>query len=177
MHMPHLSATTAMLLAYLLAVAVADLLSHRIPNRLTVPAAAIALAFNIIAAGGAGALASIGGLFVGLAAFLPFYLARGFGAGDVKAMAAAGAFLGPHGAMLAVACTLLVGAACALVVLAVVGGPTAVRALAARHLVRAGTLVEPGRDLPQVAPPGGAQVRFPYGFAIACGTLASLAWS
>jgi len=40
-------------------------------------------------------LASLAGLAVGLALFLPFFLLGGMGAGDVKLLAALGAWLGP----------------------------------------------------------------------------------
>jgi prepilin peptidase CpaA len=91
---------------------------------------------------------SVAGLVVGLATFLPFYLLRGFGAGDVKAMAAVGAFLGPKGVLLAAGLTLACGALGAVLVVMASGG----LAVARRR-------------------------RFPYGLAIACGTVASLAWS
>ena len=173
-----LSIGTASLLAFVLAVAVTDLRRRRIPNLLTLPAAAVGLAVNLSTAGGLGALESVGGLLAGLAAFLPFYIARGFGAGDVKAMAAIGAFLGPQGALLAAAWILIAGAIGGVLVLLVCGKHGAIQALARRWMLRAYLICTTGR-LPQIQAPAGdaAALRFPYGLAIACGTFASLAWS
>ena len=150
--------TAASLLAFLAAAAVVDLRTRRIPNLLTISAAIVGLLLNLSWRGGHGAVASGVGLLTGLAAFLPFYIAGGFGAGDVKAMAAVGAFLGPKGALLAAAWTLLVGGVAALGVLA------ALRWKAAR--------ASDGWRLGEAR-----RQRFPYGLAIACGTALSLGWS
>src|SRR5690349_13601453 len=71
---------------FAVAAAIVDLRTRRIPNVLTICALVVGIALNLWRAGGAGALSSGAGLLTGLAAFLPFYLAGGFGAGDVKAM-------------------------------------------------------------------------------------------
>src|SRR5215472_16329794 len=105
------SMTTLCLVAFVTGAAVADLRCHRIPNTITVQAALLGVAVSLLASGSMGAVQSVAGLVVGLATFLPFYLLRGFGAGDVKAMAAVGAFLGPKGVLLAAAFTLILGAA------------------------------------------------------------------
>lgn len=74
-----------------------DLRTRRIPNSLTFGAAALAFMF-FLATGGLNALASsLAGWGVGLALFLPFFLLGGMGAGDVKLLAAFGAWLGPWG--------------------------------------------------------------------------------
>jgi prepilin peptidase CpaA len=168
---------TVCLLGFVCAFAVTDLRKRRIPNQLTVAAALVGLALNVWTAGSAGALFSVAGLLTGLGAFLPFYLARGFGAGDVKALAAIGAFLGVKGALLAAGWILMAGAIGGVLVLCVRGGPGALRALAHRWVLRAYEVYATGRA-PQIQPPaqGPATLRFPYGMAIACGTLASLAW-
>lgn len=152
----YLSSGTLCLLIFVAAAAIVDLRTRRIPNLLTVSAATVGLVLNLSRTGGAGAIASGAGLLTGLAVFLPFFVAGGFGAGDVKAMAAVGAFLGPKGALLAATWTLLVGGLGALLVLAVL------RWKSARNDWR---LLEAGR------------YRFPYGLAIACGTALSLGWS
>src|SRR5262249_20304618 len=113
------ASSTVYVLAFLAAFAVADIWTHRIPNLLTVTAASLGVMLNFRNAGGHGVLMSVAGVLTGLAVFLPFYFAKGFGAGDVKAMGAVGAFVGPHGALFAAAWTLIAGALCALVVLLV----------------------------------------------------------
>lgn len=181
--MQHLVDKTALLVpvcltAFVVTVAITDMARQRIPNVLTVGGAAIGLLTNILSMGGPGALSSVAGLFSGLALFLPLYLTRGFSAGDVKAMAAIGAFLGPKGALLAAAWILAAGAFAGMILLISMGGLGAVRAMAQRWCVYLGMLISTGAP-DRIPPPAddAASRRFPYGLAIACGTLASLAWS
>lgn len=170
--------TVAALSVFLAAVAAMDLTTRRIPNRLTVPAAALAFGINCLAAGATGALHSAEGLAVGLGIFLPMFLAGGSGGGDVKAMAAVGAFLGPAGAFFAVLWTMVVGLVGGLAVLVANAGLGGVRELARRWIFRGYVLCTTGhtahvgrsRD-------DAASLRFPYGLAIASGTIISLAWS
>ena len=62
---------------------------------LTFGAAGTAVVFHALAPSGAGLLAAVAGCFIGAAImFVPFAL-RGLGAGDVKLIAALGAWLGP----------------------------------------------------------------------------------
>jgi prepilin peptidase CpaA len=63
-----------------------------------------------------GLLAALGGSMVGLLIMLPGYLFGGTGAGDVKLLAAAGAWLGPMGTVRAFVFTMLAGAAIAMAV-------------------------------------------------------------
>ena len=145
------------LLAFVGLAAVMDVRTRRIPNTLTVSAALAALLLNLWCGCASGAMTWGAGLLTGLAAFLPFYLAGGFGAGDLKAMAAVGAFVGPKGALLAALATLGLGGIGALLVLA------ALRWQAMR--ARRGWQLTDARHQ-----------QFPYGLAIACGTALSLRW-
>ncbi|MEG1768355.1 MAG: A24 family peptidase [Comamonas sp.] len=98
------------LLALLLAAAICDLRTRRIPNRLTVGGATAALLFSLVAPHhGGGLLWALGGLGLGLALMLPLYLLRALGGGDVKLMAMSGAFLGPEGTWQAVIFVFVVG--------------------------------------------------------------------
>ena len=72
-----------------------DLKAHRIPNPLVAWGALAALACSM-APGGIGLAPALAGLFIGLLSLLPLYALRALGAGDVKLMAAVGAFLGPQ---------------------------------------------------------------------------------
>jgi len=170
--------STICLVAFVIMVAVSDMHSRRIPNWLTVGAASLGLGTSVMVGGPWTALASLAGLAVGLAVFLPFYLARGFSAGDVKAVAAIGAFVGPKGALLAAAWILLVGSIAGIALLIGLGGSAAVRALRDRWLTRVCILVATGAA-PGIepAPTDPARHRFPYGLAIAGGTFACLIWS
>jgi prepilin peptidase CpaA len=71
-----------------------DVRTRRIPNWLTMPAAALGLAAGTVSHGGPGIASSGQGLLIGLALFFPLFVLRGLGAGDVKLMGALGAWLG-----------------------------------------------------------------------------------
>jgi prepilin peptidase CpaA len=73
-----------------------DLQTRRIPNALTFSGALSGLLFHWLTAGPDGAMFAAGGWVVGLALFLPFFALRGMGGGDVKLLAALGAWLGPE---------------------------------------------------------------------------------
>src|SRR5688572_2362189 len=75
---------------------VTDVRSRRIPNVLTFGAAAAALLFHLFVAGTGGLQTAVGGWLVGTVLFLPFFALGGMGAGDVKLLAALGAWLGPR---------------------------------------------------------------------------------
>src|ERR1700751_1600311 len=85
-------------LLMLLAVAVgSDLHSRRIPNWLVLTGLTLALAVRLGGARAAQGYSAWGlGLLTGGGLFLPLYLLRGMGAGDVKLMAMVGAFVGPE---------------------------------------------------------------------------------
>ena len=95
-----------------------DVRTRRIPNQLTFPGAAIGLAAAAAAHGWSGAIASAAGLLVGMALFFPLFALRGLGAGDVKLMAALGAWLGTSMVFGVAFYTTLAGGALALVLIA-----------------------------------------------------------
>lgn len=72
-----------------------DLRTRRIPNVLTFGAPIAAVAFAAATAGWAGVGSALAGWAVGCALFFPLFALRGLGAGDVKLLAALGAWLGP----------------------------------------------------------------------------------
>lgn len=76
---------------------VTDLRDRRIPNWLTGGTALAALASHVVAAGGVGVSSALLGLVVGLVVFFPFFALGGMGGGDVKLMAALGAWVGWQG--------------------------------------------------------------------------------
>src|SRR6478752_4835233 len=102
---------TAVLFALLIAGAWKDCLSMRIPNGLTYGGATFALIYSAIVpfSTHAGFWWSVGGLFAGLLLLLPLYMLRVMGAGDVKLMAMAGAFLGLSETPLAVLWVFMAG--------------------------------------------------------------------
>lgn len=110
-------ARLALLVVLLMVAAFIDVRTYRIPNWLTYGGAAIGLAFGaaiqwrLLGPAWAidGFLWSLGGLAAGLALMLPMYALRVMGAGDVKLMAMAGAFLGLGQIVPAVLCVFVAG--------------------------------------------------------------------
>jgi prepilin peptidase CpaA len=78
-----------------------DLRTYKIPNIVTIPAAAGALAYHVGQFGFSGLLFSLAGLGTGLLLLLIPYLMNGIGGGDVKLMGVVGAFLGAKAAVAA----------------------------------------------------------------------------
>jgi len=105
----HKLATSAALCAILAVAVYSDIRSHRISNSLSLLALVVGLALQFLGHGFQGVTSGLLGAGVGLGCFAPLYLARAMGAGDVKLLAAVGAFLGPQGAFLAALLALLAG--------------------------------------------------------------------
>ncbi len=76
-----------------------DLRTRKIPNYLTFGAALAGLAFNLAVSGWGGLGDGLLGLLLGLGFLILPYIMGGIGAGDVKALAALGAWLGPTGTL------------------------------------------------------------------------------
>lgn len=74
--------------------AVVDLRQFRVPNALTFPLAILGLTFHATVNGLGGLQYSLGGIVIGLVALFLFYVMGVMGAGDVKLLAAIGAWIG-----------------------------------------------------------------------------------
>jgi len=94
----------------------ADVRTRKIPNALTFPALLLGLATHLALGGRDGFLASLAGMSVAGVALIPGWLMRWMGAGDVKLMAAAGAWLAFPCAVIALLASLVAGGAIAAVV-------------------------------------------------------------
>ena len=161
-----------LLVIVLVTAAIIDIRFRRIPNWLTYPAVLVGIGFHTLSRGLDGFLFSTAGMFLGLGLLVAFYLVGGMGAGDVKLMAAVGAFLGPKGALTAFVLTALVGGIYALVLLVRSGRAGAILARFGTPLtLYLSTLMGPGpiQDI------GGAAPKLCYGVAITIGTLLSIA--
>jgi len=114
------------LLVLMLLAAKQDISSHRISNKLVLIGVFLGvilngilpegLGFNSQVPGALGWFAAFKGVAVGMGLFLPLYLLRAMGAGDVKLMGVVGAFLGPNDVLGAVLATLVAGGVIALLV-------------------------------------------------------------
>jgi prepilin peptidase CpaA len=112
----HIGANVLCAVAVGSAACVTDLRSRRIPNVLTLGSAGVALLFHSVAPSGMGFLSALSGWLVGAAVmFVPFAL-RGLGGGDVKLLAAIGAWTGPVFAFWVGMYTGMAGAVLAIVV-------------------------------------------------------------
>lgn len=154
--------------------AVIDLRSYRIPNGLTVGGMLLGLAWNTAVAPAApsGFLWALGGLVVGLVLLVPFYAIKVMGAGDVKLMAMAGAFVGLPAILYVVLFTFIAG------------GVVAVAFAVARRSAgrMAGNVAEVTRHMafgwmsgvrPALPTVASASIgKLPYGISIALGTIA-----
>jgi len=148
-------------ISVVLAAAAVDLHQRRIPNWLTFGAWMLALPVQMAIHGAAGGISEWAmGWLAGFGIFLPFYLLHGMAAGDVKLMAAVGAWLGAGMAAKIALATFVLGGAWALVLVLVSGkGREVLRNLGSMALI--------GRRGPAVG-------SLPYGVAIAAGTLVML---
>lgn len=94
-----LAAHLNLILPFLIALWISwgDLKTRKIPNYLTFGAALAGLAYNLAVSGWAGLGNGFLGLLLGFGFLILPYVMGGMGAGDVKALAALGAWLGPAG--------------------------------------------------------------------------------
>ncbi len=155
------SPRTGVLMALLVTAAVVDVRTGRIPNWLVLGGAlygVLHFAFFPLHAREVGIGFALGGLAVGLVALLPLYCLRVMGAGDVKLMAMAGAFLGPTSAVAALLAILAAGGV-----------------LAVALTLRSGQFARMLSNVGGLTMHEGASVgRMPYAVAIAAGTIGYL---
>jgi prepilin peptidase CpaA len=100
---------------------VTDLNTRRIPNGLTFGAALLGFVYQFLSGGLDGLGAAALGWFVGAAIFIVPFALGGLGGGDVKLLAALGAWLGPGDAVWLALYTAVAGGAMALVVSSITG--------------------------------------------------------
>jgi len=148
-----------------------DLKTRRIPNYLTFGAALAGLGFQLGYHGWSGMVGGLLGLALGFGLLIVPYILGGMGAGDVKALAALGAWLGPNQTLHL------------FLYLAIAGGVMALGMLLWRSLLWARirgsvTLLTDRilcRHLPQLQPEAKAPEKLdgiPYGVAMALGMVA-----
>ncbi len=94
-----------------------DLRTRTIPNLITGPALLLGVVTHLVFRGPSGALAALGGALLAGAILFPGWLLRFMGAGDVKLMAAIGAWLGSvETSLYAVLASLVAGGVIAVIV-------------------------------------------------------------
>ncbi|MDD3935575.1 prepilin peptidase [Rhodoferax sp.] len=162
-----------------------DLRQRRIPNKLVLLMLGVGLLFNLIGPqtwlqgtglftnypGALGAKGALLGALTGLAIFLPLYLLRAMGAGDVKLMAGIGSFVGPATAIDVALFILVTGGVLAVVRMVWVRKTQ----LVLFNVVTALGQWVPG-SVAHFDPATQSADRMPYGVAMAVGLLAYGAW-
>jgi len=166
--------STVLLLVLLGAAMWIDIRTHKIPNKLNLFILTLGLSLQTWFLGLDGLVSGLLGLIVGFAVFIPFYLLKGFSAGDVKLMAVVGTFLGPQDTLIAAALTLIAGGVIGGIILLARHGFIAYlsrnwQTLKTFLLTRQFIFLRPGTD-------EAAAMRFPYAAAIAAGTFAAMLW-
>jgi prepilin peptidase CpaA len=94
--LPKAQLTLVVPLLIALAMAWIDMRTNRIPNYLTLGCALSGLGYQLGFSGWTGLADGFLGMVVGFALLIFFYWKQGLGAGDVKALAALGAWMGPQ---------------------------------------------------------------------------------
>lgn len=105
------------LVALVLTAAIWDLKSRRIPNWLSLAGIISGIALNSFLYGLTGLKESLEGMATAFGVYFLLYLVRAMGAGDVKLMAAVGAFVGPGNWFMIFLITAVIGGVIALTVL------------------------------------------------------------
>lgn len=149
-----------------------DVRTRHIPNAVTLGGALVAVAYALGVGGAPMLLTCVEGWATGLALFLPFYLLRGMGAGDVKLLACLGAWLGPGAALWTALYASIAGGVMAVVVGLASGYLT--EALLNVHLLLAHWWVSGPRPLAAVTLEHGRGPRLPYALPIAAGAVAAI---
>ena len=111
---------TVPLLLILAIATFSDWRERKVPNVLTFGGALFAFVLQWTLNGAGGLVVAATGWLACLACFLPFYVRGGMAAGDVKLMAAVGAFVGPVAGVVACVFSLIAGGVVALLSLALV---------------------------------------------------------
>lgn len=155
---------------FLFLICISDTLFSKIPNLVNLTLLLFAFVFHFYQSGLVGLQLSFYGLLAGLALFLLPFLMGGMGAGDVKALAALGALLGPAAIFQVFLYTGLWGGLMGLLQYLFVP-QLRHKAVQTLYLLKA-------RILPTQSKPGqpGYTLRFPYAAAIAFGYFAYLSW-
>jgi len=158
---------------FLLAIVLTDTVRCKIPNVATVIMAFTGFTLNYLNADLNGFAFSLMGMLLGSGLLLVPYSMRGMGAGDVKAMGALGALLGPAVIFQVFLYTALAGGGLAVLYYLFAGQLTA--RLNAWRMAFFTFMATKDRNILKPVPVG-KRIKFPYAAAIALGYCAFLYW-
>jgi prepilin peptidase CpaA len=174
--MPNFSAMRVLAAVVVIAAAVTDLRSRRIPNWLTLSGVCAGLLLNWYLSGLPGLWTGFKGLLLGFGVYFILYALRAMGAGDVKLMAAVGAIVGPANWFAVFIASSLAGGVLAVVLMVWKGK---VRETLWNSLFIVGELARfraPYHRRTDLDVKDSRSLKMPHGVAIAVGTLACLAF-
>lgn len=149
-----------------------DVSTSRIPNKLTFTTAALAILFHAFAPSGAGWSHAALGLFVGLLVFFPLFALGAMGAGDIKLMAAVGAWIGVTSIVYVALYGSIAGGVLAVIVALRRGYLR--QALSNVRLLATYWWVEGVKPFPALTIESAQSLRLPYAVAIAAGLAVTL---
>lgn len=147
----------ALVALYITIAAVVDFRTKKIPNWLTVPAAVLGLGYNLLAPSGLGPVTALVGFAVGFALLILPWLLGGGGMGDVKMLAALGAWIGPVLLLATFAIAAVLAAVGATIIIAASTMNTGIMATQDRYIRSSGGTViqspgQPARKVRRVLP-------------------------
>jgi len=165
---PLAPAIAALLATVAITAAIFDYRERRVPNWLTLVGAIAGLTANIFIAQTAGLWTSLKGIGIALAIYLPLYLLRGVGGGDLKLMAALGAIAGPKNWIVIMLLTSLLGGIAALILVSVQGRLR--KTLRNVWLILSSLAMgrAPYQSDPEIDVKSPTAARLPHGVVIAC---------
>lgn len=155
----------------MVAAAVFDFRTRRVPNWLTLAGLFTGIGINSVLFKVPGLLTSIEGLGVACLIYFPLYMLRGIGAGDVKLMAAIGAVVGPANWLAIFVLTALLGGVAAILLMASKKRLGRTFDNIGLILVRLSHGQAPYASAPELDVRTGQGMRLPHAATIACGAL------
>ena len=156
----------------LVAAAITDIRSSKIPNLITFPLAMLGVIIHSVANGLDGFIFSLEGFGLGFGLLLIFYMLGGMGAGDVKLLGAVGAIIGPYDVFIAFLVTSCLGGLYAICLMVMTWG---LPSTAERVKVMLTTWLV-ARIFTGPPPSEKGQPKLRYGLVIGLGALGSQAW-
>jgi prepilin peptidase CpaA len=166
----------ALVAGFITAAAFTDYRTRKIPNWLTVPTAVLGLLYHSFAPGGFGPWMALAGFAIGFCLLLLPWILGGGGMGDVKMLAALGAWLGPVFILVAFACGAGIAAAMAMSLMVGSVVTSGISGTQRKYLTAGGN----GGTLTADEVPRGqvkkAKRVLPFAIPVAIGTYLTLAW-
>ncbi len=150
---------------------VVDYRERRVPNWLNAALGAMGVAAQACYFGAEGVVAAFFGMLVGFGMLIVPWLMHGMGAGDVKLMAAIGAWFGPWLTLLGCALGMLIGGAIAVIMILVTGKLAEAKANLGVILVKCTGAKTAFSEFGSTKSFGSSTTLLPYGIPLTIGSL------